>query len=198
MSVFRHLSVITMAVAVAGISGCTMPTKSIDSGDQLAAAQADGNTTVVFGKFRLLRNGSEVELNDGMFANSAKLHIYTEDGELEVIGKVGKDGEFAWALEPGEYQLESIRVTNRSETTSPETNFRFAVPVGTKAVYLGTMTLETTLNYGYYGMSGTFDSVTVDNDCSSDCAARLSRLGLASDDSVTSLLVQQRTLARTR
>ncbi|MDJ0941190.1 MAG: hypothetical protein QNJ00_15630 [Woeseiaceae bacterium] len=195
--VFRNISLIMTVVAVAGLTGCTMPTKTIDTSDKLAAAKDEGGT-VVYGKFRLLRNGQEVRLDDGVFANSAKLHIHTDTGALEMIGKVGRGGEFAWALTPGDYQLNSIRVTNRSETTSPQTNLRFTVPAGGKAVYLGTMTLETTLDYGYYGLSGTFDSVTIDNDCASDCADRLAQLGLPAGDTVTSLIQQEGTLAGTR
>ena len=194
---FRNVRLIMTVVAVAGLAACTMPTKTIDTSERLATATTGGET-LVYGKFRLLRNGDEVKLDDGVFANSAKLHIETESGSLEMIGKVGKAGEFAWALAPGDYQLTSIRVTNRSETTSPRTNFRFTVPAGGKAVYIGTMTLETTLDYGYYGLSGTFDSVTIDTDCATDCANRLAQLGLPAGDSVTSLLQQEGTLAGTR
>jgi len=195
--VIRKLALITTTYVVAvGLSGCATTAKSIESSAELAAASAGEH--VAFGKFRLVRNGYETKLGKGIFANSAVLYLYQTGDSDEIIGKVGMGGEFAWSLQPGSYQVSSIDFNNRGEKISLNTDFKFAVSADHPASYLGTMTLETTLDNGYYGVNGTVDRYTVTDDCAKECSRRLSQLGLSMEDATVALMQEQSQLARTR
>ena len=189
---------ITYVAAAALFSGCAVTAQSIDHADQLAQTSDAKVEKVVIGKFRLLRNGEEVEFGDGIFANSAKLHIYKDGASQEIVGKVGRDGEFAWALEPGDYTLSSIAFKHRGETIEPSTNFSFAVSANHDASYVGTITLETTFNSGYYGTSGVIERFYITDDCSTDCSNMLGSLGMADAVAASSLLHWETQVASTR
>jgi hypothetical protein len=175
-------------LALAGIAGCANTAQNIDSTADLAKATA-ASDAVVIGKFRLVRNGQEAKLGTGVFANSATLHLYQSDGNEKYVGKVGQDGEFAWVLKPGSYRVSNIGFYNRGERVEPVTDFTFTVPAGQEAIYVGTITLETTFDSGYHGVNGTVDSYTVANEFETDCENRLEKLGLSAD-SVTVALMQ--------
>ena len=76
------------------------------------------------------------------------------------------------------------------------TSFMFTVTEDSPASYIGTITLEATINDGYNGANGTFDRFTVRNDCATDCAERLAALGMSSVDATTSLPEWQTRVAR--
>ena len=80
---------------------------------------------------------------------------------------------------------------NRGDRYEPETDFRFAVSRGSDTVYVGTFTLESSFESGYFGLNGTVDSFKVDDHCESDCANRLARLGLVGEAPNVALLYQQ-------
>ncbi len=189
---------LTLAAITAGamLAGCSTTSGSIDSGEKLAKA-SNGADAVIFGKFRLIRNGREARLDDGFFASTAVLHVSDGNGGKEIIGKVGKDGEFAWVLAPGDYKISTIGFDNRGERETTSANLALTVPNGHKAVYVGTITLEASFDSGYYGTNGSVDNFFITNDCASDCAARLQALGLASGDMSVSVLETQYRLART-
>ena len=193
----KNLLALCSIVAVFALSACGTTARTIDSGEELAKASAATADTVVFGKFRLLRNGSEANLGEGIFANSATLHLYDQGERREIAGKVGKGGEFAWVLAPGQYRVSSIGFNNRGERAETETDFSFTVSADSEAIYVGTITLETTFDSGYFGLNGVVDRYTVSDDCANDCAGRLERLGLSSDAATVSLLQQEGQLART-
>ena len=161
---------------------------------QMAGAN-DG--TIVFGKFRLLRNGEEVSFGDGIFANSAMLNLYEAGSERQIVASVGRDGEFSWNLAPGEYRLSSIAFMFHGERFEPQTNFVFSVSSQHAASYVGTVTLESTFQSGYLGLNGAVDRITIVDDCHSDCASRLARLGLEGETAATSLPRWQRQVAST-
>lgn len=187
-NVIRNLTIaIAGVVAATSLTGCATTAESIDTAGEMAAANEAANA-VVFGKFRLVRNGEDVEFGDSIFANSAKLYLSEAGSTGEIVGAVGRDGEFAWALQPGEYQVSSIAFKFHGETIEPATNFSFTVSPEYQASYIGTITLETMFDHGYYGVSGTIDRFSVSNDCKSECATRLSRLGLDENSATTSLL----------
>ena len=191
----RHRIVLCTTVLTAlGLSACSTMT-SIESGDQLADA-APGEP-VVFGKFRLVRNGNEANLGTGPFANRAMLHMVNGKDSREIVGQVGDDGEFAWTLAPGRYSLTAIDFDSRGERETADTNFTFTVPADRKAVYIGSITLEATFESGYYGLNGTVDDYRVTNDCAADCEGRLAKLGLSMNDMAVELLTEQYHLART-
>ena len=89
----KNLVTLLSIVGVFALSACGTTARTIDSGEELAKVSASPSDTVVFGKFRLLRNGNEANLGDGIFANSATLHLYDQGEQREVAGKVGKGGE---------------------------------------------------------------------------------------------------------
>lgn len=197
--VIRTLANSIAYVAVAALfSGCAMTAQSIDHVDELAQATDNSAEKVVFGKFRLLRNGEEVEFGESIFANSAKLHMYQDGVDQEIVGKVGRDGEFAWVLEPGDYTLSSIAFKHRGETIEPATNFAFAVSANHDASYVGTITLETSFSSGYYGTSGVIERFFIRDDCAAECSKMLSNLGMAGTVAATSLLHWETQVASNR
>mgnify|MGYP001590332975 CR=1 FL=1 len=179
-------------VAVVGTSGCATAAKSVDATDATAIAVNSGEA-VVFGKFRLVRNGQEARLDDGLFSTSAKLNVMRAGESQASVHRVGEDGEFAMALEPGFYRIASISFNHRGERVEPVTNFTFHVEGGQEALYIGTMTLEATFDSGYYGVNGFVESYTVSDDCASDCAARIEKLGIA--DAIVGLMDQPNQVA---
>jgi hypothetical protein len=185
-------------LAVAGFSGCANTAKTIDSGAELASAASAPSDAVVFGKFRLVRNGYEAKLGTSIMANNATLHLYQPDGHEKVIGKVGRDGEFAWVLEPGTYHVTSIGFYNKGDKVEPATDFTFRVPADHEAIYVGTVTLETTFESGFLGVNGTVDRYTVANDCDQDCAPRLETLGLPADSAAIALMQDNSKFAQTK
>jgi hypothetical protein len=192
----RNLIVTTFfIVAAGGLAGCATANKSIESGNDLAAA-ATGNP-VVFGKFRLIRNGNEARLGSDMLSTTATLTLRKAGSAEEFVGAVGANGEFAWALEPGFYRVARIGFDNRGDRVEPITNFTFRVSGDHEAVYIGTVTLEATFDSGYYGLNGVVDGYAVSNDCATDCAPRLERLGLAADDLATAVMYQPSPVAST-
>ena len=189
---------ITYVAAAAVFSGCAVTAQSIDHADQLAQTADVKAEKVVFGKFRLVRNGEEVAFGDNIFANSAKLYMYQDGSGQEIVGKVGRDGEFAWALEPGDYTLSSIAFKHRGETIEPATNFAFTVSANHDASYVGTITLETTFSSGYYGTSGVIERFFIKDDCEANCSKMLSNLGMAGTVAATSLLHWETQVASNR
>jgi len=197
--VIRSLVNAITCVAVAALfSGCAMTAQNVDHMDDLAQATDSGAEKVVIGKFRLVRNGQQVEFGDGIFANSAKLHLYQDGADQEIIGKVGRDGEFAWALEPGDYTLSSIAFKHRGETIEPATNFAFTVSADRDASYVGTITLEATFSSGYYGTSGVIERFYISDDCAADCGKMLNSLGMADTIAASSLLQWETQVASNR
>lgn len=192
----RKLIVVAGALAATALAGCSTTAGTIDNGDKLAKV-ANGSDSVVFGKFTLVRNGEEAKLNDGMFATTASLHVTGDDGKSKVIGRVGKDGEFAWALAPGNYRITGIDFDNRGEREETASNLAFTVPADGKPVYIGTIRLEATFDNGYYGTNGAVDDFFVKNDCATDCARRLEALGLSATSMHVDVVQTQVQLART-
>jgi hypothetical protein len=190
------VTILVGVVSVAGLSGCATNARTVTSAEDLAAASMTGSETVVIGKFRLLRNGYEARLGNGFFATSAKLHVNRDGNPQEIVGEVGRDGQFVWILEPGNYRISSIAFDNRGDSVEPVTNFAFTVADGADATYIGTITMEATFESGYYGLSGTVDRYAVIDDCAADCDARLAALGLSRDRAVVSLAHQSGQFAR--
>ena len=176
------------ALVVAGMTGCSTTVKSLGSGKDLAAQSTEAEPAVVMGKFRLVKNGEEVALGDGIFANNATLHLYCADRETEVNAKVGPNGEFAWALEPGSYRISDIEFMVRGKRFAPTTNFEFVADVNDEVTYIGTITLVTTWEFGHQGVDGVVDSASVDDECATDCAGMLARLDMGQDAATVSLV----------
>lgn len=204
-NVNRKFGVFTIAcaIAAAGISGCSTTGRHIDSGAELAKISSSASDTVVFGQFRLIRNGQEVRQGEGLFGSSARLKLVGEGQGREIVGKVGRNGEFAWVLTPGEYSVSSVSIGNWGDRNPRErletpTNLSFTVSADKEAVYIGTITLQATLDSGYYGVGGTFDRYIVSNDCKAVCGDRMAALGLAAEDVTVSLFRQEGRMASSR
>ena len=145
------------------------------------------NQVVVFGEFRLLKNGYETKFGDGVFGNVAALRLYRVDDQEEFTIRVGEDGEFSRRLAPGDYYVMNVSFKYRGETIRPDTNFMFNVSGDSGANYLGTLTLEATFSSGYNGTMGSFDRFLVADECASVCERRLAEFGLNNADVTTSL-----------
>jgi hypothetical protein len=184
----KSLALAALVITTAfGAAGCSTTAKTIDSSTELARAAAATDTTVVIGKFQMFRNGEAVKLGEGIFANRATLQLVRNGEDRKIVGMVGRGGEFAWALEPGDYVISRIGFMNRGEKFEPKANLAFTVTADSEAIYVGTITLESTFESGYYGLNGTVDSYAIDDDCAADCAERLARLGLDSGSMVVDL-----------
>ncbi len=192
----KNIIVVLAALAATALAGCSTTAGTIDNGNKLAKA-SNGSDSVVFGKFTLVRNGEEAKLNDGMFATTASLHIVGENGQGKVIGRVGKDGEFAWALAPGDYRIAAMDFDNRGEREEAASDLTFSVPADGKPVYIGTIRLEASFDSGWYGTNGAVDDTYVKNDCATDCARRLEALGLPASSMHVDVVEAEYQLART-
>ncbi len=170
------------ACALAVSSGCATAPGAVADVDKAA------NTAVVFGKLELVRNGSPVELGNGLFANSAIMTLSEQGEGRPITARVGDNGEFSWALPAGTYRIEKIAFRVQNAIVEPETNLTFTVSPEHDASYLGTVALEANFDTGYLGVRGGVDKLTVWDNCSTDCAARLDELGVAEADSASSLM----------
>ena len=170
------------ALVLAISSGCaTAP--GARTVDNVAAS-----SSVVFGKLELIRNGAPVEFGEGLFANSAVITLYEQGRGKPFTGRVGDNGEFSWELPAGTYHVERIAFRVQNAIVQPETNLTFTVSPEHDASYLGTIALEANFDAGYLGVRGGVDKLTVWDNCSSDCAERLTELGVAEADSASSLM----------
>ena len=188
----KRITAAILIFASLAVSGCATPARSIDSGEELAKAGMTSGDSLVFGKLEMQRNGETVKISNGLFGYSPTLYLIRESTGERISGAVGAAGEFAWALAPGEYTVSKVSFMNRGEKFEPEIDYRFAVVPGSDTVYIGTITLESTFESGYYGLNGTVDSYSVDDHCESDCADRLARLGLSASETTVALLTPLR------
>ena len=141
-------------------------------------ASFDDGNTLVFGKLELVKNGEDVALGDGFFANHAALRFEQLGSGEEFVGKVGRGGEFAWYLGPGEYHVSVVSFGNQGERVDSDVSLNFHVAPQTEAVYVGTVVVQTRFHTGYYGTDAVVGTV-VRNECARDCAPILARHGLA-------------------
>lgn len=162
--------------ALTGFSSSALAANDANSDEHAMLNASD--PVLVFGKFRLLKNGNKTKLSDGFSGNSAWIRLYQADTREELSIKVGEDGEFSRELAPGEYYVMSIAFRHHGQTVEPETNFMFDVSGAHEANYIGTITLEAKFTSGYYGMQGEFERFIISNDCAADCEDRLADLGL--------------------
>ncbi len=182
-----------LLVAMA-LGGCAA-NGSIGTADDLARASAEHDGTLVFGKFELVRNGHEVALGEGIFANSARLYVEDGGGAREITGSVGPGGEFGWLLAPGHYRVTSIAFRYHGQAIEPLTGFRFTVPEGYRASYVGTIRLEASFDQNYLGTRARVDRYAVSNDCQTECTSRLAAVGLEQDEATISLFTWDQQVA---
>ncbi|MEM7500853.1 MAG: hypothetical protein AAF417_02365 [Pseudomonadota bacterium] len=155
----------------------------------LGSTALAADDALVIGKLRIVKNGAEVTLNRGVFGNQASLRLVQLDTQERLDRKVGRDGEIAWDVEPGQYRLEGIDFMVRGERVRAQSNFVLTVTADTAATYVGTVTLEATFDGGHSGLAGSIDRYSVTDECSQDCSVILSRVGLA-DESLTVALMR--------
>ena len=168
------------ALVLAVTSGCATAPEAV--------ADTAADTSVVFGKLELVRNGAPVEFGDGLFANSAVMTVSEQNAGKPITARVGDNGEFSWELPAGTYHIEKIAFRVQNAIVEPETNLTFTVSPEHDASYLGTISLEANFDAGYLGVSGGVEKFTVWDNCASDCAPRLTELGVAEADSASSLM----------
>lgn len=178
----------SMILAVLALAtGCAATAPNIDSEADLANASNGNSHPVVFGKLEFVRNGERVELGEGVLATTAKVQLHDQDGNRQIVGDVGDDGEFSWVLAPGTYEVAKIGFRYQGQDIAPETSFEFTVSPEHDATYLGTISMEATFGAGYNGVNGTVEKFTVWNECAEDCGTRLTELGLSDNSSTMSL-----------
>lgn len=180
---------------LAGLGGCAGTAGHIDSADELAREAGDRAGTVVFGRFELMRNGHDVDFGDGVFASTATLNLAESGSAKPIVGQIGRDGEFAWVLEPGTYRVTSIGFRYQGQKIRPPTGFTFTVPGDSRASYVGTITLEATFDRGLLGTHAHVERYTITDDCAAVCDARLSRLGLNGGQLTRALFSWERSIA---
>lgn len=181
----NRIMAIAACAAALTASGCSnLPqTAATDSRLSPAAGQA-----VVIGKFRLVKNGAEVNLGDGFLANKAVLHVEDSAGREQLSAAVGPNGEFTWALEPGSYQLSGIDFMVRGQRMNVDSRFEFDATSTAEATYVGTITLQTSFDSGYYGLNGVIDNYSIVDDCFTDCDGILARIGMPEGSAEVSLV----------
>jgi len=184
---------LTLLVSFSMLAAFT--SSAIASDDALSSSDS---RTMVFGKFRLLKNGHETKLGDSFFGNVAALRLYRAEDQEEFTLRVGDNGEFSRELAPGDYYITSVSFKFRGETIRPDTNFMISVSEDGRPNYVGTITLEATFSGSYNGAKGSFERFTISNECAMDCERRLAELGLPDVDPTTSLPEWQTQVAFSR
>ena len=175
------------AAAFATLPGCGTSTGFVSAGGESAVDSASTDT-LVFGRFRLIRNGEDVKLGEGFFANHATLHLHVPGERSPVKGKVGKNGEFAWVLDAGNYRVTGIEFMARGDRFTVSTDVAFTASDKHRAAYLGTIALETSLESGYHGMDVRAERYSVSDDCEIDCDRMLVDLGMPEGSATVALM----------
>ena len=187
VSELTFVCLIIGAAAFATLPGCGTSTGSISAGGE-AAADSATTDTLVFGRFRLIRNGEDVRLGEGFFANHATLHLHAPGKTAPVKGKVGRNGEFAWVLDAGKYRVSGIEFMARGDRFTVSTEVAFTASDEHRAAYLGTIALETSLESGYHGMDVRAERYSVSDDCETDCDRMLADLGMPEGSATVALM----------
>ena len=141
----------------------------------------------VFGDLRLFTNGVEERLGDGLFAADAGFRLEHANTGRNFDGRIGKNGTFEARLVPGTYRIHTIFFKHHGEIIEANTDFTFTVADDAAATYIGTISLEATLENSAHGFVGTADRFTVRNDCPSICDSRMASIGLPHGDTHLSL-----------
>lgn len=176
----RNMMTSALVLLGAGIlSGCAT------SGN--AGQIADAEKSAVFGDLRLITNGVEERLGNGLFAADAGFRLTHQDTGRNLDGNIGKNGTFEAKLAPGTYRIHTIFFKHHGEIIEAETDFVFTVANNAAATYIGTISLEATLENGAHGIIGTADRFTVRNDCANVCDSRMASVGLPHGDTSVSL-----------
>ena len=176
----RKLALTAGILAAAGLAGCAAGIEKTGAESGAAALAAD--ESLVVGKFRLIRNGAEVPLGDGVFSNTATLYLYKDGVRKKIAGRVGDGGTFAWPLAAGNYEISHVGFGFQGQRHNAPTNLVFTVTEGREASYIGTIAMEVTMDTGYMGTLGSLDRFRISDECATDCSRLLSTTGLSSDD----------------
>ena len=166
----RKMTSILLVTGAVAMTGCAA------SGG--ANQYADAEKTAVIGDLRLITNGVEERLGDGLFAADAGFRLEHEETGRDFNGHIGKNGTFEAKLMPGTYRIHTIFFKHHGEIIEADTDFVFSVADDAAATYIGTISLEATLDNSAHGVIGTADRFTVRNDCPSVCDSRMASIGL--------------------
>ncbi|MEM6513080.1 MAG: hypothetical protein AAF660_08715 [Pseudomonadota bacterium] len=167
---------ITASAAILIAAGCS------------TTAVTGGAERVAFGGLNLISNGHEVSLGGGLDQRDAVIGVRDTLSQRLYTSRVSDGGQFALTLMPGDYLVETIAFDYHGEKIEAPANFRFSVPSEFDSVYIGSVTLEASLESGIYGVVGTADRYTIDDECAVRCDEQLSSLGLQTSTSGVSLM----------
>ncbi len=165
-----HSKLLVVAAALIGFSSSAVA-------ENISNSTSDSDEVLVFGTFELQKNGYTVKMRDGLFGNSATLHLRHAETWAEETVQVGDEGLFATELAPGEYYITSVEFRLQSQVVKPETDLRLTVKDSHDANYVGTLTMRTRIESGYYGASGEVEQVAIRDNCNEECPDLLERLG---------------------
>ena len=183
----RTVALVLSLVAMIGLPACgTVP--SVESQQELAVASEDSDNVLVFGKVRWVQNGQEIKVGKNLFGNIIEFQVYPAATRRRQIARVGENGQFSWALPPGEHHVPAINLSSGASSFVVPVFIHLIVPEDCEASYAGTLTLETTLKQGWLGADSTLDRMSVADDCDEMCASMLEKLGLPASAARVSLL----------
>lgn len=175
----RYITGFTAVVFSILLSGCAATGAGLDPVKGLDEKQSDA---IVIGKIRLIKNGDEVALGDGMFSTAPRVHMVDVRNDRSVRAKVGDNGEFAWPLQAEYYNVTGIEFLVNGQQILFPTYLTFA-PSSTKdATYVGTITLDMDVDSGFYGVTAKAASMNISDECNSMCDRHLANLGLDRND----------------
>lgn len=196
---YRTLTGLVAVLFTLFLSGCATTTPGLD---RVKGMNAQQGNAVVIGKVRLIKNGKEVNLANNLFAGAPRLHLTDGRSGRSLRAKVGSNGEFAWPVDAEFYNVSAIEfvVNGRRYDHSLQrvlfpTYLTLTASEDRQATYVGTITLEIDIDFGYQGMSARAMGMNVTNECDSVCDRQLAGLGLGRDDLAIQLLRPDLSLA---
>lgn len=175
----RVVTIAASLSAVFGVAGCATHVADVD--------HLDTDGALVFGKLEIIKNDERVRISDGLFGNAPIIHLVRIGDDDRLTGRVGQDGEFAWRLAPGDYQVSKISFNNNGDRVETRFRFRVSVDPDSELIYVGTLRLVTRFFPGYYGVDGVV-GYSVRNDCRRDCGGRIAELGMTDVEPMVALL----------
>jgi hypothetical protein len=197
---FNRIAALGAVLVMTALTACgqmSIQVKSIKSGEELqeVIAETDRDYVVVFGRVRWIEDEKDI-MGEGFLPNNVSLALNHIEQDMRVDGIVGSDGLFAWVLEPGGYRLWNVMFQKGTAGISEWVFYRLSVPKGKRAVYSGTLNLETTRKRGWTGTKISIDRMSVADECDIDCPEILARLNLPADSMHVSLLQYDEQLAQ--
>ena len=186
-------NVIFFLALVGLIAGCVTTEPNIIETGAWEQAQLSESTSIVFGRVLWLENGTQKMTDSSAFYVEPRL-LRLEDKSRH-LGRISENGEFAWALAPGNYVVD--RIIYRDTWSGmyyfvPKVGFR--IPEKGKTYYIGTLRADFSPKRDFIGGLSGQAKISIENDREDTYEVIEEHLRIPENDIENSLMVHDERL----